>query len=344
VDRLVARVAMTGMTGAAPHAVWFRCAAGPGVGLGHVSRCLALAELFEDVAGIRASFVVSSSSRRALRLIRDAGFPCTARSGRGAQPDADRLARRLGDGDIVVIDDYSVPHDHVRRLKRAVDCRVLAVDDLNRWDVGLVDWALAFSMAASTKKYCHTRAFRGPEFAPLRRAFRTAGTAVAREEDVCLVALGGLATRGLMNWAVAAVSQHYQRVRVARSAASGGPPPPAALSSRVVLLPPLPDLAAEIARCSLCLCTGGFTKYECIGLERPAVVIDQTDLERRDTLGLKRRGLLAGVAPAMDSRRLQSILRGLAPSPPRAALAERLHDAAFGSRTSDMIVEIMRGR
>jgi len=333
---------MAAATHATPTAAWFRCAAGPGVGLGHVSRCLALAELFEDVAGISASFALSSSSARAMTLIRGAGFACTRRRAPDVRSDADALARRVGDGDLVVIDDYDLSRDYVRRLKRAVDCRVLVVDDLNRWDVRLVDWVLAFSMVASAKKYRRTRAFCGPEYAPLRRAFTAAKTAVAAEDGVCLVALGGRATRGLMDWVVAEASQSYRHVRVARSAASGGRLPAAAPSSRVELLPPLPDLAVEIGHCSLCVCTGGFTKYECIGLERPAVVIDQTDLEHRDTLRLQRAGLLAGVVPAMDSRRLRSVLGSLGSASRRRALAVDMREAAFGSGTAGMVAETLR--
>lgn len=324
-------------------AVWFRCAAGPGVGMGHVSRCLALAETFEEVAGITAGFVIPCSSARARAMVRAAGFPCAGRRSRDAQEDADSLARRVSDGDIVVIDDYSLSRDYVRRLKRAADCRVLVVDDLNRWDAGLVDWVLAFPMVASAKQYRHTRAFCGPEYLPLRRAFQTARTSVATEEDACLIALGGHATPALLKWAVAEVSRFYSCVRVARSSSSGRRLPPAAPSSRVELLAALPDLAAEIASCSLCVCTGGLTKYECIGLGKPAVVIDQPGLEHRDTLRLQRSGMLAGVVPAMDSRRLSSVLRSLSSAPRRAAMAAHLREAAFGSGTAGMVEEILGG-
>lgn len=306
-----------------------------------MSRCVALAEVFEDATGTKAGFVLSSSSPRAMAMVRAADYPCAGRRARDLQADADSLARRLDGGDIVVIDDYGLSRDYVRHLRRAVDCRVLAIDDLNRWDTGLAEWVLAFSMVACDKRYRHTRAFRGPEYAPLRRAFGAARTSVPREEGVCLIALGGLATPRLLDWAVAGVSPLYPHVRITRSASSGGRIPPADPSCRVELLPPLPDLAEEIARCSVCVCTGGFTKYECIGVQTPAVVIDQTDLEHRDTLRLQRSGMLAGVVPAMDSRKLRSVLRSLESEPRRVTLADHLREAAFGSRTADMAAEIL---
>jgi spore coat polysaccharide biosynthesis predicted glycosyltransferase SpsG len=308
-----------------------------------VSRCLALAELFEDVAGIRAHFVLSASSARATKLVRTAGFPCAGRRTRDEQEDATALARRLRNGDIVVIDDYGLSRDYVRRLKRATACSVLAVDDLNRWDTGLVDWVLAFPMVAATKQYHNTRAFRGPEYLPLRRAFPVVSETAVTDEDVCLIALGGLATPDLLRWAAAEASRFYSHVRVVRSSSSGGQRPPAAPPARVELLPPLPDLATEIARCSACICTGGLTKYECVALEKPAIVIDQPGLEHRDTLRLRRRGLLAGVVPAMDPQRLASALGSLRSTACRTTLAAKLHEAAFGSGAAGMAREILRG-
>lgn len=322
-------------------AVWVRCAAGRGVGLGHVSRCLALAEAFDDVAGIHADFVIPSSSARARMLIRGAGFSCTGRHARDERDDADSLAGRLGDGDIVVIDDYKLSRAYVRRLKRSIDCHVLVVDDLNRWDVSLVDWVLAFPMVASAKQYRHTRAFSGAQYVPLRRAFRVARSGEFAHGRACLIALGGHSTQALLRWAVADASKFFPCVRVACSSSSVGHLPRSDASFPVEMLPPLPDLAAEIARCSLCVCTGGLTKYECIALEKPAVVIDQPGLEHRDTLRLWRSGLLAGVVPAMDSRGLSSVLRGLSCAPRGDALAASLRKASFGSGTVGMVREIL---
>ena len=322
--------------------VRFRCATGPGVGLGHVSRCLGLAELFEDAAGVRPGFVVSSSSARAMALIRGAGFSCTKRRGDDLPHDADGLAGPLHDNDIVIIDDYGLTRDYVRRLKRNVACRVLVVDDMTRWNTGLVDWVLALPTGSSSDSYGKTRAFCGPEYLPLRRAFRTARTRVVTDGDVCLIVLGGRATPSLMRWAVEGASRSFSRLRVAFTSSAGKRLPSVQSSCRVELLPPLPDLAAEIARSSACVCTGGLTKYECVALETPAVVIDQPGLEHRDTLRLQRSGMLAGVVPAMDSQKLAAALSDLRSRPLRLALQERLHDAGIGRGVTGMVAEILR--
>lgn len=99
--------------------IGIRVDGGPGIGAGHVMRCLALAQALAD-AGARPAFVTAAPARLVRRL-EDEGFPMT-------QPGLDQVSamRALGP-DAVVLDGYGFTTETQERFRAIAP--VLVVDD-----------------------------------------------------------------------------------------------------------------------------------------------------------------------------------------------------------------------
>ena len=108
-----------------PHIV-FLPDAGPDVGLGHVSRCVALGRA-AAAEGARVSFLVAEDAQAAALLRRaDAAMLGMA----AKMNDAAALARvREAEADVVVVDSYEASPEFLGSLRRAAG-QVVAVDDL----------------------------------------------------------------------------------------------------------------------------------------------------------------------------------------------------------------------
>ena len=99
--------------------------AGPEIGLGHVSRCVALGRAAAE--GARVSFVVGKDAA-ATSLLRHAGLPIFPLAGRVDSPAAlERLPRLTAD--VVVVDSYRASAEFFASLRSAA-AQVVAVDDL----------------------------------------------------------------------------------------------------------------------------------------------------------------------------------------------------------------------
>ena len=152
-----------------------RADAHPEIGSGHVTRCLALAQTWEDCGG-KASFASVTSYN---------GF--TADEGNidsvilaaeaGSPEDAEhtiRIARDIG-AEWVVIDGYQFGADYQHALKHA-GLKVLFVDDYGHASRYCADLVLNQNAGASELLYRNREAFTrlllGPKYILLRRQFR----------------------------------------------------------------------------------------------------------------------------------------------------------------------------
>lgn len=179
-----------------PGALILRADAGAQIGSGHVMRCLALGQAWQDLGGDVIFAACELPQHLASRLEQEQFRVERLPAEFGSTADADltgRLAQSEGTG-TVVVDGYHFTDEFNRQLQQA-GCRVTVVDDMGRPTPA--DVILNHNLYASGSDYHglldHTSILVGCRFALLRREFRTHCTSVPPGTNVTkiLVTCGG---------------------------------------------------------------------------------------------------------------------------------------------------------
>jgi UDP-2,4-diacetamido-2,4,6-trideoxy-beta-L-altropyranose hydrolase len=161
-------------------ALFIRADASPTIGVGHVMRCLALAQAWQDQGGrvVFGSALLPEPLRQ--RLERE-GFTVVEISAEvGSPTDVERTQQCAGavQAAWIVADGYRFDADYLRALS-AGGGRVLAIDDMAHQCAYPVDLLLNQNLSATPAMYrdktdAHTELLLGPRFGLLRREFRLA--------------------------------------------------------------------------------------------------------------------------------------------------------------------------
>ena len=183
-------------------------------GAGHVMRCLALAQAWQDVGG-RVTFAMAESTtaiEERLRsedvgLVRIDGVP-------GSQRECEQLAALAGSHNAswVVVDGYGFGADYLRALKSA-RLKVVLIDDNGRPGMHAADFVLNQNIHAHENLYKNretcTKLILGTKYALLRREFAS-GYGPREIRSVgrrILVTMGGSDPDNVTLRAIAAVDQ-----------------------------------------------------------------------------------------------------------------------------------------
>ncbi len=286
----------------------FRVDAGPGIGLGHLSRCLALATAL-DCLGVVPVFL-TDGHRDVLRRVTAHGFEAEALDGVELGSEGDlrlTLARAARHGcTAVVVDSYSAGEDYLESLATAGGL-VVAIDDFagHRFPCHLVvnggAYAEHLDYEASRDG---ARFLLGPRYALLRHEFwdvpvRPAPGAVRN----VLVTLGGgdplnLLPRFLVlvdelpgDFAMTAVVGPFYESEEVEQAAR--------VARRPVRLVRAPDTMRDLMlEADLAVSAAGQTLYELAATGTPAVAMQAFENQAGNLLALAERGcvLVAGRA------------------------------------------------
>jgi UDP-2,4-diacetamido-2,4,6-trideoxy-beta-L-altropyranose hydrolase len=177
-----------------------RADASSAIGVGHVMRCLALAQAWQDAGGrvMLLSATLPESLRE--RLQPDHLVPITLDAAPATQADADetrRLAHTV-EATWVVVDGYGFGPDYYEYL-RAGGLRVLALDDMSHQPRYPVDVLLNQNLSAGLSIYAGkiddtTELLLGPHYSLLRREFRVASETMREPSHTprrVLISFGG---------------------------------------------------------------------------------------------------------------------------------------------------------
>ncbi len=218
-----------------------RTEASVAIGTGHVMRCLALAQAWQDAGG-HAVFAMASCTDPLERRLRFEGFETARASVQvGSPADASETARLAHKHDAawVVVDGYEFGSEYQANLKSR-GLKVVFVDDNGHAAHYSADLVLNQNIHASEALYSNreasTRLLLGPEFAMLRREF-VAWRNWKRETPVVgrkvLLTMGGSDPDNITRRVIEAIEQvDIEELRVI-AVAGGNNPHLASLASSV---------------------------------------------------------------------------------------------------------------
>lgn len=321
----------------------FRADAAPGLGGGHVMRCLALAAVLVET-GWTCRFLVGAKTL--------ATVPALARAGHIVHEGEESWRAAPDAADLLVVDHYRLDVDYEGGWRGRVSL-ILAIDDLadRRHDCDLLLDPTAGRAAADYDELVPPgcRLLLGPDYALLRPGF-----ALRRREALVrrgagpvgriLIAPGATDPTDL---ATALIDAAETLPMVAIDVAIGNAAPHlprlrerAAASPRLSLHVDTQDMAGLMVAADLCLGAGGGTSWErcCLGLPTLLAVI--ADNQRLVARGLVAAGAVETVA-ANDAAALAAALRRLAEDGARrqemSAAAASLCDGEGAGRVAALL-------
>ena len=315
-----------------PKNLLIRCDATVETGLGHLSRCLALAEGFVEI-GWACTFL-GRFEPGARTLITGAEMACLTMLG-ADELDETRKAIEASEACAMVVDSYDVTDSYIVGVE-AAGVPVLVIDDFGK--LARYECAGILNFTVRAEQVCYPRRDQlfllGPEYLLVRRCLRDLRSRTRpRSGEVrrVLIAMGGVdaddlsgrvvrtvfeqAPQVAVSVVVGAAYAHLERLSSVLAANPGDP----SVSVQVR------DMAGEFSRADACLCAGGLTKYEAVYLGIPAAVVSQNEPQAEDTRVFAQMDLVldCGLAVPGDEGDLPGVERLLRDKHLRADLSKR---------------------
>ncbi len=280
---------------------------GPGIGLGHVRRCLALARCL-TARGAAVAFVISPD--QAVRGFVEKGGFCVAELVWEADfPAAIRTVRETG-ADTVVVDSYAATTALFEALRATVDS-VAVIDDLADRSLP-VDVVINGGVGTESLPYARigtTLFFLGPQYALIDTAYAEAPVRRARDRvERVLITVGGGVHAAALRSAMTAVDAALDGI--VTDVIAGPYADTAAVvagmvwrpTNRVVIHGPVSDPRPLMLEADVAVSGAGMTLYELAATGTPSVMILAGANQCRNVRGFEQAGaaLFAGEADSPD--------------------------------------------
>jgi UDP-2,4-diacetamido-2,4,6-trideoxy-beta-L-altropyranose hydrolase len=318
-----------------------RADAGVAMGTGHVMRCLALAQAWQDAVG-ECVFAMAASTPAIERRLRDEGMEIEILAVAGGSPeDAHQtgvIAARKNAAWIVA-DGYHFGADYQRAIKQS-GCHLLFVDDNGHADRYCADVVLNQNAHAEESLYAlrepHTQLLLGPRYAMLRREFtewREWKREIHEAANRILIVGGGSDPENITRQVVEALDA-AQEAELELVVVAGGSNPYLTEIEEVVahsrhncrLVRDAADMPGLMAWADLAISAAGGICWEFCALGLPALLIpvaanQEVAAERLQRLGVAR--LLRGGRRFLPQELVQEVAALSASPSERKQLSER---------------------
>ncbi|MEM1874192.1 MAG: hypothetical protein QXP51_01155 [Candidatus Hadarchaeales archaeon] len=293
-----------------PFNVVFFTEGGENAGFGHITRCRALSDAFEEV-GRETTFVVKGDEKIVKFLNRDVVLENWI-------DDFETFKSFLSSADLVVIDSYLASLDHYRWASELKRC--LFVDDFRRLDYPPKSIVLNGSIYAEKLRYPKRKGVRyllGSKFAPLRRAFWEVEEKVVNPEiEKIFVSFGLNDTRRLIPSVVKTLSEKFPQCELCVVVDPQSPSGKKLLSMDLKNVKIFGNLSAEemkelVLECDVAVSAGGQTTYELARVGVPSVLIAVAENQLLNCKGWQGAGFAYYVGFAGSENTLRKIIEHL---------------------------------
>jgi len=311
---------------------------GQGLGFGHVTRCLSLAEAFEE-GGSEVSIFVNGE-REVLSLAPDA----TLLDWLG---DERAFGELLEDADCAVIDSYLAPERYYVRACRTVE-KCLFVDDFKRLDYpgGFV---LNGGVSAGRLGYPQRDGVKyllGPKYAPLRRAFWDVGEKrIGERVERVLITFGLSDTRDMTVPVVEALNAEFPELEKYVIVDSNSKRRKLERLTNVRIFGRLSaeEIKGVMFDCDVAISAGGQTTYELARVGLPSILIAVADNQIPNCVGWRDAGfaLYVGRWDEVDIGSLPGFLKLLEDPNVRLKMSENGRRMVDGQGARRVVKEVM---
>jgi CMP-N-acetylneuraminic acid synthetase/spore coat polysaccharide biosynthesis predicted glycosyltransferase SpsG len=328
--------------------VLFRADGGPELGMGHVFRSLAIADVLRGNTRAEIAFLMSEAHPAGVRTVEGHGYDV-----RVIGPGLEECLQGIRDfaPDIVINDLRQFDPAYLRELSHLPATTVNLVDTPDDLESTEQYEHLIVSVMKQERETAESF-YGGPEYAILREHFRGRPKVVRDEPRMVLLSFGGSDPQGLTVKAARALGSLPHAIEIVAVAG------PAFSDSRALdaLLPALPrplrierevggDRLAELMLdADLMVGSGGMSVYEIAALGTPGVVLAQNEREDRRMADFARTGTVRylGLGPEVaEDGILSAVEELLRDAPLRRAMSARgrdLVDGAGAARAAEAVL------
>ncbi len=342
-----------------PGTLILRCDASVSMGTGHVMRCLALAQAWQDFRG-EAVFAMSDPSaamveRLSAEKLDTIRLSAVAGSMRDAQETV-RVAKNYS-ARWVVVDGYGFDANYQRALKSA-GLKLLLVDDLAEAEHYFADLVLNQNTCAREESYFHrepyTRLLLGLHFALLRREFTVLSE---RKREVTtvgkklLVTMGGSDPDNL----TLRVAQAFASMKEFEVIAVAGPSNPhqrtlrelaTVCEGRLQIVVNSTKIEELMCWADLSVIAAGGTLWELLCLGTPVLSYARNSLQANILGELDAQGVVyfLGVSGAFDGTSLKASIGNLASAPQKRSRMSELSKSLIDGLGAARICQVLQGK
>lgn len=173
--------------------LFFRADANSRIGLGHVMRCLAIANAARD-RGIESTFIIADEEAKEIIGNYKYSAICLNSLWDNLESEIDKLTLLINELQVeqLIVDSYFVTKIYLSKLKKLI--KIIYIDDLNTF-IYPVDVIINYNIYAKNcnynDKYSNTKLFLGCDYVPLRKEFQNQEYFVREQVSNILVTTGG---------------------------------------------------------------------------------------------------------------------------------------------------------
>lgn len=323
--------------------VVFRVDGGDGVGMGHVSRCLTLADELQATLRCEIVFVSDAAHTAGVEAIREAGYEVDA------VENASLTAVEARQPDIVFLDVLDTDPDRVRALHEAA-AAVVNLED-RAGGIEHADFTVN-ALHADADGHTHTH-LAGPEYFVLREEFEACEPTVEECVERVLLTFGGSDPQGLSRDAYRAVAglddDREYRLVLGPDFDDDRRLEPALENCPEIATVEDPVMSEQMAWADIAVSSGGRTAYELVATGTPTLIVAQNDREHARMRALTRQDVVeyVGHGDSVTPEDLAAAIQDLATDyERRRAYSERGRAFVDGNGTRrilDLVHDVLVG-